>query len=230
MHYDESEAMPGLLTEEDLKEMMLRLAHEIRNPLATIKSGVQLMQRRTGPEDSNAEYLSSLLLQVDRIGETLSDVQRFVRLGAGWPLAVDVGTVVRDVIDLSHPEASLARVTIVVDGGPELLVRIDRGNFQLSLRELVSNAIRHSPADGSVRISWGHGREGMRDVRVDDQGTGVPAGVADRIMRPFFSTSTQGTGLGLNIVEKVCRLSGGHLEWRNLPEVGCRFTMVLRGA
>ena len=65
---------------------------------------------------------------------------------------------------------------------------------------------------------------------MQDAGPGVPRESAERILRPFYSTSTTGVGLGLNRVHRICRMAGGHLEWCNVASGGCRFTMVLPGA
>lgn len=227
MFSDDASKYGKLLTEEDLSEMVLRLAHEIRNPLATIKSGVQLMRRLTSPKEEMATHFESVLQQVDRIDQSLGDMQRFVRLGVGRPSEVEVSEVVAEVAGELGLEPTGDGVRTIVGGGPPLLVRVDEDNLRLCLRELASNAMRFSPRAPS--FSWGRRDDGLVEVRIDDEGPGVAPEVASRIMRPFFSTSTQGTGLGLNIAEKICRLSGGWLEWCNLPGRGCRFTLVLPG-
>jgi two-component system, NtrC family, sensor histidine kinase PilS len=213
------------LSEDDLREMVLRLAHEIRNPLATIKSAVQLVQRLANLEDAVGEHLDSVLSQVDRIDVTVHEMQRFARIGAGAPVAVDVQGGVDDALAKTPP----GHARLAVAGGPTLRVHIEPENLRLALRELVDNARRYSPPGATVMLSWARAGEGLVAIHVDDEGPGVPAEYTERILRPFFSTSTQGTGLGLNIVEKVCRLAGGRLEWRNLAGRGCRFSLVLPG-
>jgi C4-dicarboxylate-specific signal transduction histidine kinase len=65
-------------------------------------------------------------------------------------------------------------------------------------------------------------------IHVEDEGSGVSDEHATHILRPFYSTLTQGIGLGLNFVQRICELVGGHLEWQNRSERGCCFTIVLR--
>ncbi len=98
----------------------------------------------------------------------------------------------------------------------------------MALGELLANAIRFSPAGAEITVSW-QTAQGAIEVSVEDEGPGVDDRLSERLTRPFFSTSTQGTGLGLNIVSKICRLAGGELVWQNRPERGCRFTMKLPG-
>jgi signal transduction histidine kinase len=216
----------GGLSEADLREMVIRLAHEVRNPLASIKAGVQLIQHLTHPERDVARHFASVLVQVGRIDLTVQGMQRFVRLAEPSPSTVGIDEAVRDCVEAQaeHAHDGGARATIV--GGPEFRLRVDPAHFRAALSEVLSNAFRFSPPGAAVLISWV--RQGNDIVlSVDDEGPGIPKENAERILRPFFSTSTQGTGLGLNIADKVCRLAGGRLVWRNHPDRGCRFSLQL---
>jgi signal transduction histidine kinase len=117
---------------------------------------------------------------------------------------------------------------VTLAGGPRVHGLIDPGNLTMALGELLANAIRFTPAGADITVSW-QAAQGAVEVHVEDEGPGVDAGLSERLTRPFFSTSTQGTGLGLNIVSKICRLAGGELSWQNRPERGCRFTLRLPG-
>ena len=209
--------------------MVLRLAHEIRNPLATIKSAVQLMQHLNKAKGQNSQYFNSILTQVGRIDNTVIDMQRFARIENEQPQDVSVlHEVVRSVKDHSE-EADKGEVSLVIVEGPDVSVQFEPTNFQTALRELLSNAIRFTPAEGEITVSWKVESDRVL-LHVDDQGPGIKKELGDRIFRPFFSTSTQGTGLGLNIVLKICQMAGGGLEWENLPSGrGCRFTMIIQG-
>ena len=229
MRNDETNYDRRLLTEEDIREMVLRLAHEIRNPLATIKSGVQLIERLTSPVGEIAEHFAGVLAQVGRIDQTVHDMQRFVRLAAEEPTGLRAADVAEaaaaDVRD--DAEGRSVRVLLAGDRGTRVLA--GAAQIREALVELVSNAVTFSPPGSTVIVSWTALESGEVAFHVDDEGAGVRPEHADRILRPFFSTSTQGTGLGLNIAEKICRLAGGRLEWRNLAGRGCRFTLALRG-
>ena len=217
-------------SEDDIREMVLRLAHEIRNPLATIKSGVQLIQRLTVPQGEIAEHFASVLAQVGRIDQTVHDMQRFVRLVPTAPQTVSLAAAAEAAISAHQTAAKRADVVLAVPGGPASAALIDPGHLAVALDELLTNAIRFSPAGSSVMVSWSSAGDGEVALNVDDEGPGVQPEHADRILRPFFSTSMQATGLGLKIAEKACRLAGGRLEWRNLAGHGCRFSIVLREA
>jgi signal transduction histidine kinase len=215
-----------LLAEQDWREMVLRLAHEIRNPLATIKSGTQLIQRLTRPEGDVAECLKGMLANVSRIDQTLQDLQRFVRLDAGQPAVIELGPIVEDAVAQRQPTALRAGVALQIAQGPRANVQVDPQNLGMALDELFSNALRVTPPGAAVMVSWVADKQ-LVLIHVDDEGPGVSQELAGRIVRPFFSTASQGTGLGLNIADKACRLAGGSMAWRNLAGRGCRFTLSL---
>ncbi len=219
-------------TEADLGEMVLRLAHEIRNPLATIKSAVQLLELIQKPQGEIAEFYSSIDTEVARIDRVVRDMYRFVNLGK------DVGS--RSRIEVAEPVAAAveaatagkssdgARVSIVE--GPRVAILINQMQLETAVREMVSNALRFSPEGSPVTVSW-RIADGLKDaavaIDIKDQGFGIANEVKDRILSPFFSTSTHGTGLGLNIVIRVAELAGGTVSWSSPGQGGCRFTLTL---
>ncbi len=217
-------------SEDDIREMVLRLAHEIRNPLATMKSAIQLIQRLTQPEGEIQEYFESALAQVARIDLTVQDMQRFVRLSSVPPTPVELVKAGEIAVAAQQHSAQQGEVDLVIAGGPKVSALVDPGHLRLALDELLANAIRFSPPGSSITVSWSAREGGEVALNVDDEGPGVPPEHADRILKPFFSTSTQATGLGLNIAQKICELAGGRLEWRNLAGHGCRFSLVLKEA
>ncbi len=213
-------------TEDDLRQMVLRLAHEIRNPLATIKTSIQLVEHLTQPHGEIAEYFTSVLEEVTRIDQTVRELQAFARLRPGTPMQTPVEELAQLARKAACPQAEAAGVELVVRPGTEVVVRVDRDQITLALDQLIANALRFAPRGSQVTLGWECADHRVR-LDVDDAGPGVAPKLADRILRPFFSTSTQATGLGLNIVQKVAHLAAGHLEWRNLEAGGCRFTLVL---
>jgi len=116
---------------------------------------------------------------------------------------------------------------VIVQGGPRATLLVDRDQLESALVELLDNALRFTPSDGTVSVSWWLVADGLVGIDVEDEGPGVSDELRDRILRPFFSSTTHGTGLGLNIVSRMCHLLGGRLEWSNRPVAGARFTMVL---
>jgi signal transduction histidine kinase len=215
-------------TEDDLREMVLRLAHEIRNPLATIKSGVQLVEHLIKPQGEIADYLHSVVAEVARIDRTVNDMQRFVRLDLHTAVALPIQDEIRKVVGTMARLARENGITVEVRAGARApKVMMDPVQFQDAVSELLENAIRFSPAGSRVIISWKDGPNDMVIIQFEDQGPGVSRANEAKIMRPFFSTSTKGTGLGLNIVNRICQIYGGRLEWKNLCPCGSRFSFII---
>jgi two-component system sensor histidine kinase CreC len=214
-------------TEEDLREMVLRLAHEIRNPLATIKSAVQLIEHLQPPRADVCEFHASIHLEIDRIDKVVRDMQRFVRLDLNTAVSRNVSTIVAHAVEAGTPRAVSSSVRIVVEPGPEASVLGDAAQLEAALFELIDNAVRVSPPDAQVKVDWHLGEDRDVVLQVTDSGPGVDPKHVDRIFRPFFSTSTHGTGLGLNIAQRTAQIAGGSLKWQNLESVGARFSMIL---
>ncbi len=217
---------PGF-DKDDLKQMVLRLAHEIRNPLATIKSAVQLLEHIQKPEGEIAEFYDSIEIEVERIDRVIKDMQRYVRLDSNSATMITIEHAIQTSVEAEANTAHALRSVVVVEGGPDVSVLMDQTQLEDALRELLNNAIKFSPPESTIRISWHDQPANAVAIDIDDQGPGISDYDQAQILRPFFSTSTQGTGLGLNIVNLTCRLVGGDFSWRNLESGGSRFTMVL---
>lgn len=214
-------------TEEDLRQMVLRLAHEIRNPLATIKSAAQLLEHLQQPDGEIAEFYSSIHTEIGRIDMVVRDMQRYARLDEQPAKSVDVGEAVRHSVEAETAGSACDGNRIEVIEGPQTMVLMDQAQLEGAVRELLSNAIRFSPEAGDIRVSWEYRDGSDVQIHVDDNGPGISEEVEARMLRPFFSTSIQGTGLGLNIVARTAQISGGCLRWRNLNGGGARFTIVV---
>jgi two-component system, NtrC family, sensor histidine kinase HydH len=213
--------------ERDLAIVMRRLSHEIRNPLASLKAGIQLLQRLTRPEGEIAEYYASLLTQVGRIDRIVDGVHTLARLDLGEPRAVDVAKAVATAVAAAQASATRAGVSLRSDPGPHLELWIEPANLQTALTELINNAVQASPAGGDVLVSWESAEAGRVRVSVEDEGEGISQENADKVLRPFFTTQPQGRGLGLIMAMRIVHLADGTVEWNNMPRGGCRFSLVL---
>jgi len=214
-------------SEGDIRQMVHRLAHEIRNPLATIKSAAQLIELVDHPEGEVAECLESIQTEVSRIDRVIRDMQRYLRMEAQTALTVDVKESVQSAVNAVVGSTVPEGERIEIKGGPRTSIVTDPTQLESAVAELVKNALRYSPPGTPVFIRWRHEGRGMVAIEVEDRGPGIPEKREDLIFRPFFSTSTHGTGLGLNIAGRAAQLAGGKLTWRNLPGGGACFAMVL---
>lgn len=226
---DHPDEVQSWSAEEELRQVLRRLAHEIRNPLACLQAGVQVMQRMAEPDGQTSAQLSNLLDQIGRIDKVTQGIHMLARLAAGEPRRVLVRELVEGVRKEHYFFAAQAGVQLVRGDGPPCEVEADPAVLTIALGELASNAIKASPDGGMITLSW-EAPSGQVAIHVDDEGTGVPDENVDKILCPFFTTQPNGRGLGLTVALRACRLVGARLAWHNRDAGGCRFSILLPGA
>ncbi len=212
--------------------MTAGLSHEIRNPLNAAALQLSVLERRVRKlaEAQQGPLLEPLGLvrdEIRRLDHILEDFLQFARPREFRPQPVEVGPLLRRVVDLLSGQAESRRVRLevsVVQPLPQVPGEEER--LRQVLINLVLNALEATPAEGVVRISAGED-EGKVWVTVDDTGPGIPVALRDRIFEPFFTTKAQGSGLGLSIVHAIVTQHGGTLEVGDAPERGARFVLRL---
>ncbi len=221
-------------------ELSASLAHEIKNPLASIRSAVEQLSRGVA-DPGDREVLERLVLaESDRLSRLLSEFLDFSGLRMGRSEPVDFSTLVGRVVEVAkqHPEARGRGVSLEVDlpdsearlvGDPDLLHR--------AVFNLVLNAVQFSGDAGRVEIDLRRvsGREvpGPPDasaawrLRVRDSGPGIDVDVAQRIFDPFYTTRQDGNGLGLAVVHRAVEAHEGAVLVGDAPAGGAEFTLFL---
>jgi signal transduction histidine kinase len=222
------------------RRLLSQLAHEVRAPLAAIKSYAEILL--TSPPvdpDERREFLRAILEESDRVRQLLDDLNEIDKLEAGAhafvPAPVDLGEVVERALLALHPLAAAKRVDLaaepadqpaLVGGEPQRLLR--------AVLALVENAVKFSRIGGRVRVrlvTWSDDR--TLSLEVADEGIGVPAAAAGRIFDRFFQASVppdnlspRGSGLGLTLVRLVAERHRGSIAYQPRP-AGSVFTLRL---
>lgn len=198
-----------------LGRLTASIAHEIRNPLNAMRQSAELLREELpGRDDALTGRLLRILLDnTSRLEEIVQDVMALGRRDKVHREILDVDKAVREAIDdvAVALKISSARCHVMVDGA--VTIAFDRGHFAQVMRNLVENAIRHSPArDGSVTV-----RAAVRTtvvvINIIDTGEGIPDGVSAQVFEPFFTTHAKGTGLGLFIARQLCEANGARLDF-----------------
>ena len=224
---------------EAVTELSASLAHEIKNPLASIRSAVEQLTRpeaKLGGEDRGV--LGDLVLaESDRLSRLLSSFIEFSRVKLRERALVDLGTVVEEAIAVvrQHPDAEgcaaieLEAEPVTVEGDPDLLHRV--------AFNLVLNGIQHSPPDESVRVTVGPVVDGDRPpgveftgaarIRVSDHGPGIEREHLGRVFDPFFTNREGGSGLGLALVHRAVEAHGGQVVIDSEVGEGTTFSVFL---
>jgi signal transduction histidine kinase len=220
--------------------MAAGLAHELNQPLAAIVAYARGCARRIESGDAS---LASLLPAVDEIatqalraGEILRRIRDFVRYGEQRREPVDVNELVREAARLADLEARQLGVTVRLELTPGIpQVEADGIQVEQVVLNLVRNgfeAMRETEGRDRVLSIRTAGEGGRVEVAVEDTGSGVPTGIADRLFDPFFTTKHDGLGLGLSISRSLIEANGGRL-WAASNGAGgatFRFALPARGA
>lgn len=186
-----------------LGQMATTIAHEIRNPLSSIKSIVQTMREDEAIGKEYARDLDLMTGEIDRLNRSVSQLLTFSKPGAVAASPTRLNEVVNSVLALSRAEFAEhgASSTIELRADPELTGEVAAGLREV-LANLVVNAVQSSDANGAVRIESDFTPDGRLHVAVIDNGSGIASQLQGRIFEPFFTTKQRGTGLGLAIVSR----------------------------
>lgn len=202
-------------------EMVRRLAHNLRNPLAGIRSLAELARADLPEGSSTRENQERIVQTVDRFERWLRDL-----LSATSPLVVqpvegEVGSWLGASVEALRPMASGKKIELSVDAtGAPPRAWFDPRHMEQVVVALVTNAIQASPPAGRVRVEASAipplppevGGEAWWEVRVMDEGPGVGEGLSDKIFRPYFTTKRDGSGIGLALVKQVAEQHGGRVS------------------
>ena len=220
-----------------LGQMAAGLAHEIRNPLGSIKGAAQFLQP-TGSQPADAggtrEFLGIIVEEVDRLNKIVSQFLDYARPYRGDQSPLDINDVVRKTLHLIDKErsASVDISTSFIDALPQ--VRADAQQLRQVFLNLTLNALEAMPQGGKLHVSTGLRRSTRRsaaaaflEVRFRDTGVGMSPGDQRNLFIPFFTTKERGTGLGLPISQRIIENHGGTIEVRSLTGAGSTFTVLL---
>jgi len=212
-----------------LGQLTAGLAHELRNPLGTIKASAEMLEKQSikGRPEVMAEMAGYILSETDRMNSLVASFLDFARPLQTHPVSADLGTVVQDVVR-QHADAAAARqVTIAVHAPePPIVFDFDPDLMRIALGNLAQNAIQASSPRQNVELRVERRNQQVM-IFVTDQGEGIQKEHLENIFNPFFTTKPGGVGLGLAIVTKIIDEHHGRIEVFSEPGKGTRFEIIL---
>ena len=209
-----------------LGRMSANIAHELRNPLASLTGAIEVLAGpATGPDAR--ERLSQIVLrESERLNQIIKNFLDYARPAPLAPETVDVAETAEEVLVLLGHRALPEGLKVVREFAPPLPWRVDPQQFRQVLWNLCLNAVQAMPEGGELRLGAA-ARGRTLEVWVADTGEGFAAGDLAQVFEPFHSTKPEGTGLGLALVHRVVRDHGGDIDVRSTPGLGTTFTLAL---
>jgi heavy metal sensor kinase len=211
-------------------------SHELRTPLTAIKGQAEVALQRDREPDAYREVLQAINHEVDRLIRLVASLLTLARADAGQiPIAreaVDLGRVVTDAVEQVRPAASARTIRLDVQSGPEIRLTADEDLLLQLVLNLLDNAVKFTPAGGSVNVSWGR-EDGQALVRVSDTGPGISPEHLPHIFERFYRVDSArtraegGAGLGLSISRWIAEAHGGSISAESAPGEGATFTVRL---
>jgi signal transduction histidine kinase len=214
---------------QSLGELTAGLAHEIKNPLASLKASSAIIADEIPESSPRRKMVLILQKEIDRLAALLERFLAFARPGKLTLAEVGLSHAVEQAVALVKPQADVRHIALHVDlQDPNLAIQGDPDKVTQILLNVLLNAVQFTPEGGQVAVqgsaqSLSHGRFAV--VGVLDQGPGIKEADRERIFDPFFSTRENGTGLGLSIASRLIDEHHGYIEVKNRPGGGSEFSL-----
>ncbi|HXH83109.1 MAG TPA: ATP-binding protein [Candidatus Tectomicrobia bacterium] len=209
-----------------LGRMAANIAHEIRNPLASLSGAIEVLAAGTTAEESRQRLADIVLRETERLNHIIASFLEYARPVPVRRVRVNVAEVLDEVLVLLEHRAQPEAVKIVRGFPATLAATVDPQQFRQAVWNLGLNAVQAMPDGGELRVSAAVAGDRLR-VRVSDTGGGIAPEDLPHVFEPFFSTKRGGTGLGLALVHRIVQDHGGRVDVESVPGVGSSFTLDL---
>jgi two-component system sensor histidine kinase HydH len=210
-------------------ELAAGVAHEIRNPLSSIRGFAQFLKQALKDRPKEQEYAQTMVNEVDRINRVVTDLLTYARPMAAKLAPTDVTELVEHAVRLVQPEAESCQAGIQMKVSDLSKLPLDANQMTQALLNLLLNALQAVSQGGHVDIGAElNASDSKLRFWVEDDGPGISKDKLEKIFEPFFTTREKGTGLGLSIVHKIVENHNGEIIVESPSPgmaLGCRFTI-----
>lgn len=209
------------------------LAHEIRNPLTGLKTGLQVIRNRElqRGESFSVELLDGLTDEIDRINNLVSDLLDFSRPKQTVRQKTEIRSILQKALDMAKEGIKEKQILVEVDIQQNLPYSdVDQSQAEQIFLNIITNAVESLTSGGHLRIQARTAEQGqirMIEIRFVDDGCGIEEAIKDKLFDPFFTTKAKGTGLGLVVVAKLVEENGGKIELESKLSCGTRVNICL---
>ncbi|HTC22686.1 MAG TPA: ATP-binding protein [bacterium] len=230
-------------------ELAAGIAHEIRNPLGAMKGFTEILQKKLSRSPDAQEMVADIASEIEILNKIVTNFLVFAKPTSLESQETQLSEAIEGVLPLIEKEAESKKIRVVFEKKKELFLQLDVEQFRRAVLNLALNAIQASPKGKLIQIGMGDfTRTELRDfllekgfsdlvpaetegywgaVWVSDQGPGIAPENFKKLFNPFFTTKTEGFGLGLSITRKIVEALGGSVSAANRLEGGAMFLIVL---
>ncbi len=194
-------------------EMAAGLAHEIKNPLASLSGSIQILKDEVQFNKSHEKLMDIVLREADRLNALVSNFLLFAKPSAGKIERLNLGKALNDVINFFEKDASFSKnIQIKKDITENIMVDIDPDHLRQILWNILLNASEAINVAGTIEINMYPDDKKWAIVKIADNGCGIPGNMIKTVFDPFVTTKSNGTGLGLSIVHRIVESYGCRLD------------------
>jgi two-component system sensor histidine kinase HydH len=211
------------------------VAHEIRNPLSSIKGFAQFLKEFLENHPNERKYADIMVKEVDRINRVVTDLIIFARPFEAHLTSTDIAKLIEHALLLVQADAVSRDITFIKQFPSEPIhFNLDANQITTAIFNLLLNAVQIIGNGGRIEVGFELSRQNSRlDIWVEDNGPGIPPDQQKKIFEPFYSTREKGTGLGLAIVNKIIENHNGDIKIESPiqgSKSGCRFSIQIPAA
>ncbi|HEX5217817.1 MAG TPA: ATP-binding protein [Vicinamibacterales bacterium] len=203
-----------------LGEMAAVVAHEVRNPLAGIRGGVQVIAGLVPGQGEVHELARDIVVRIDALNAVVGDLLLYARQRELQQDRIDVVTLLTDVTASMRQDPAASGIVLEVVSSGSAAVRGDLDLLRMILDNLLVNAIQAMAGSGRITLSVSRQHDGMVAISIADTGSGIAPEIRDRVFDAFFTTKTRGTGLGLPTARRYVEAHGGTIDLLDRPGGG----------
>ncbi len=215
-------------------EMAAGLAHEIKNPLASLRGSIQLMQESGRPDPDNEILMQIILREADRLNSLVSDFLLFARPPAGKSERIDLGRTLNDIVSMfENDRKNCMGITISRNIPTNVWTEMDANHLRQICWNILLNAAESISGTGHIGVTLytvKENRDKYAIVTIRDNGCGIPKDILSTIFDPFVTTKKNGTGLGLSIVHRIMESYKNRMDVESEVGKGTVFTLRFRQA
>ncbi len=212
-----------------LGQLSAGIAHEIRNPLSSIKMSLQILTKRMNPEGNDLKRFKIAEKEVDHLETLVNDILAFAKPVEPKKVPVDLSKVLEHAIVLAEKGISDKKIDIQTGYADVPHVNVDAGMMADAFLNVIRNAVDASPDYGKITITLRYAYETRQlvVVEVKDNGSGIDEADMPHIFNPFFTRKNYGTGLGLSLVKKIIDLHQGMIDVSSKTNEGTKVLIIL---